>query len=188
MLMKQTMNTTKCPKRAWCAFLVALMLAMVPCGLSAHVLQQAKRDNVCESAEMERPRDPHNKRFDKQKFQNELKRYISARVHLTSAESAAFFPLFFEMKEKLHDFRRRADRMLENAEKNATTEAACNRMLNEYASVRSKELKVEADYTKRFKRILSARKVVQVMTAERMFGREHFRRMFGKQPGEKCRR
>lgn len=179
---------TKCPKRAWCAWFVALILAMAPCAVSAHVFQRAKHDNACESSDKERPCNPHRKRFDKQKFQNELKAYISGKVHLTPAESAVFFPLYFEMKEKLHDLQRRADRMLENAEKNATTEADCNRMLNEYVNVRSRAVKAEADYTKRFKRILSARKVVEVMSADKKFGREHFRRMFGKQPSKKCRR
>lgn len=124
----------------------------------------------------EESREPRRERFDRERFMQDLRAYITREAGLTQQEANAVFPLLFEMKAKLHDLQERISRSLASAARSAN-ERDCQRTLNEVQHMKAKQQKVEAEFMKRMGKAVSSRKLVKVLVADQNFGRDRFRQM-----------
>ncbi len=127
------------------------------------------------------PKCQHDRRkpqFDREQMRREQREFIQREAQLSQSEADAFFPLFFELRDKAFDMQRRADRMIENASRKGSNDSDSRRALKTYVELREQIAETEEQYFKRFSRVLSPSKVIRVLRADQKFGREHFRKMF----------
>ncbi len=127
------------------------------------------------------PKCQHDRRkpqFDREQMRREQREFIQREAQLSQSEADAFFPLFFELRDKAFDMQRRADRMIETASRKGSNDSDSRRALKAYVELREQIAETEEQYFKRFSRVLSPSKVIRVLRADQKFGREHFRKMF----------
>ena len=122
-------------------------------------------------------RDRRRPPFDREQMRRDQREFIQREAQLNKSEADAFFPLFYELRDKIFDMQRRADRMLENASRCGMSNNDCRRALKGYAELHERIGKVEEEYFKRFTRVLSASKVIRALRADQKFSRESFRKM-----------
>lgn len=180
MLMTRTMTNKSIAYFTRATF--SLLLLMV--SVSAQASEQKPSDN--QDYTMKQPaccnssnRNPREERFDRNRFLEELRAYITREARFTPQEANAFFPLFFEMKAKMHEQQRRIDRALGNAACRSASERDCQRIFNETLHMRTKQQKVENDFMKRLAKTASTQKVIKAIVADQNFGRDRFRKMMG---------
>ena len=161
-------------------FMALLVLfAGMPVRLSAasQCPSQARPCGKDHAPRTEEPREPRHDRFSRERFMQDLRAYITREAGLTQQEANAVFPLFFEMKAKLHDVQERINRSLGNAARRSTNERDCQRTLNEIQHMKAKQQKVEAEFMKRMGKAVSSQKLVKILVADQNFGRDRFRQM-----------
>ena len=118
--------------------------------------------------------------FQPEKFKQELQAYITREAKLTEAEARKFFPVFFEMKEKLRNLERQKGRSLHTVTSERATEADCQRVVEQQKNLTLKMARMENDYHSRLCSMVGVRKFVRVLEADRRFGRKMFKKMTDK--------
>lgn len=118
-----------------------------------------------------------SKKFNPEKFKKELVRHITHEAGLTPKEAKAFFPVFFEMKEKQRALQRQKGRALRQAAKNNLNEKDCRRVLDEVQRLEKKSLSIEQEYVERLRKCVGAQKLLKAKVADMGFGRKMFHQM-----------
>ncbi|EJW94037.1 hypothetical protein EVA_17855, partial [gut metagenome] len=114
----------------------------------------------------------------------EITTFITCEAGLTKEEAQKFFPVFFEMREKQHILERQKAKALRLAAAHNPSDRECARVLDEIERFNQKSLRIETSYTKRLEKLIGARKLVKVLSADRKFAR----RMFHERRGKKIKR
>ena len=120
----------------------------------------------------EQGNDPRRPRMTPEEFQNKQKEFIIQQAELTDAESAAFFPLYFELQNKKHEINGRVWKKARAVRPHERTEEECNEMIDALADVKIECATLEKQYLAKFKEILPAKKLMRVQMAEDRFQRE----------------
>lgn len=126
------------------------------------------------TAQEQRPERP---RMTPEEYQAKQKEFISQHAELTEEESAAFFPLYFELQGKKHEANRRVWKQARAVAPHERTEEDCVIMIDALADVKIECATLEKEYLQRFKQILPAKKLMRVQMAEERYQRELLRRM-----------
>ena len=126
---------------------------------------------VCLSAiaQGQRPGRPH---MTPEEYQAKQKEFIAQHAELTEEESAAFFPLYFELQSKKHEVNRSVWKQARAVAPHERTEEECITMIDALADVKIACALLEKDYLQRFKEILPAKKLMRVQMAEERYQRE----------------
>lgn len=117
-----------------------------------------------------------------QDFQNKQKEFIIQHAGLTEEESEAFFPLYFELQGKKLEANRRVWKQARAEKSSERTEQECDMIIVALADVKIECATLEKEYLEKFRKILSAKKLMRVQMAEDRFQRELLR---GIQQGHK---
>lgn len=120
---------------------------------------------------------PERPRMTPEEFQAKQKEFIIQQAELTEEESAAFFPLYFELQSKKHEINRSAWKQARAVAPHERTEEECVAMIDALADVKIACALLEKDYLQRFKEILPAKKLMRVQMAEERYQRELLRGM-----------
>ena len=120
---------------------------------------------------------PRRQRMTPKEFQTKQKEYIAQHAGLTEEESAAFFPLYYELQNKKHEANRRVWKQARAVKPHERTEEECNEMIDALADVKIECATLEKEYLQKFKEILPAKKLMRVQMAEDRFQRELLRGM-----------
>lgn len=127
---------------------------------------------------------PEHPRMTPEAFQEKQKEYIIKQAELTEEESAAFFPLYFELQSKKHEVNRSVWKQARAVAPHERTEEECVEMIDALADVKIACALLEKDYLQRFKEILPAKKLMRVQMAEERYQRELLKGMQqGPRPG-----
>ena len=127
---------------------------------------------------LERPR------MTPEEYQAKQKEFIVRHAELTEEESAAFFPLYFELQSKKHEVNRSVWKQARAVAPHERTEEECVKMIDALADVKIACAQLEKDYLQRFKEILPAKKLMRVQMAEERYQRELLKGMQqGPRPG-----
>jgi len=112
-------------------------------------------------------------RFSPEKFNKEMRDYITKQANLTKDEANKFFPLY----EKLQNEKRKIFGKTKPQDPNAApkTEAECKKAILEMDDYEIKLKKIERQYHQKFLSVISARKLYDVIRAERDFHRGMFK-------------
>ena len=120
---------------------------------------------------------PERPRMTPEEYQAKQKEFIAQHADLTEKESAAFFPLYFELQSKKHEVNRSVWKKARAATPHERTEEECVEMIDALADVKIACALLEKDYLQRFKEILPAKKLMRVQMAEERYQRELLRGM-----------
>jgi hypothetical protein len=110
-----------------------------------------------------------NKRFSPEKFEADLRCYITKEASLTPQEADKFFPIFREMREKQRAI---YDKMRKMGMNKPADEEACKRALLEYDQLNLELRQLDVTYHKKMLKVIPASKVYAVMNAENGFHRQ----------------
>ena len=130
----------------------------------------------------QRPERPH---MTPEEYQTKQKEYIAQQAELTDEESAAFFPLYFELQNKKREANRSMWKQVRAAAPHERTEEDCVKMIDAMADVKIECAQLEKEYLAKFKEILPAKKLMHVQMAEERFQRELLRGIQQGGPGKK---
>ena len=137
---------------------------------------------VCLSATAQGQR-PERPRMTPEEFQAKQKEFIIKQAELTEEESAAFFPLYFELQSKKHEVNSSVWKQARAAAPHERTEEEYVTMIDALADVKIACALLEKDYLQRFKEILPAKKLMRVQMAEERYQRELLKGMQQGGPG-----
>ena len=128
---------------------------------------------ACLSATAQEQRQhPERPRMTPEEYQAKQKEFIIRHAELTEEESAAFFPLYFELQSQKHEINRSVWKEARAVAPNERTEEEYMAMIDALADVKIACALLEKDYLHRFKKILPAKKLMRVQMAEERYQRE----------------
>ena len=115
-------------------------------------------------------------KFDRDDFFSKRNAFIAAAIDLTTEEAAVFIPMENELMSKKfeigHDCRK-IERELR--EKKNKTDDECNKLLKCKEDVKEKSGQLDKTYLEKFKKVLSADKILKYQRADRDFYNNYFR-------------
>ena len=116
------------------------------------------------------------RRFDRDDFFSKRNAYIAAAIELTTEEAAVFFPMDNDLIHKKFELGRECRRIeRELREKKDKTDDECNKLLRCKEDVKEKSSKLDREYQEKFKKVLSAEKMLKYERADRDFFESYFR-------------
>ena len=133
-------------------------------------------------------------KFSPEKFEADMKAFITSQAHLTSQEADAFFPLLKEMHEKQREI---YGRMTQADRKRPTDEKGFAEALRQSDRANVELRQLEERYHQKMLKVLPASKVYDAVKAESRFHRQAMRvwqrptgfgqmgRQMGRQMGKK---
>jgi len=115
-------------------------------------------------------------RFDRDEFIAKRNAFITEKVGLTTEEITVFIPLDNELLNKKFEIGREC-RSIEREllDKKEKSEAECNKLLKCREEVKEKRDRMDKEYLEKFKKILSAEKILKYQSADRDFFEDYFR-------------
>ena len=111
-------------------------------------------------------------RLTPQEFRSKQEAFITKKAELTKNEATKFFPMFFELQDKKKELNDKVWELIKKGKNPETTEAQYESIIDEVLDSRLKADELEKEYYKRFKKILSAKKIYKIQHAEMRFHRE----------------
>ena len=111
----------------------------------------------------------NNKRFSPEKFEADLRCYITKEASLTPQEADKFFPIFREMREKQRAI---YDKMRKLGMNKPSDDEACKQAIIEYDKLNLELRQLDVTYHKRMLKVIPASKLYSVINAENGFHRQ----------------
>ena len=112
-------------------------------------------------------RNPNNET----EFRSKQQTYMAKKAELTQEESEKFFPLYFEFQDKKKEINREAWEITRKGIKTETTELEYEQIIDKFFDNQETIAKLEKEYIKKYRKILSAKKIYMIYWAERKFTR-----------------
>lgn len=131
---------------------------------------------------------PKEKNNWHQKMQSEMIAFITAELELTPEEAQVFWPVYNQIaktKSESHKTVAAAYKVLKEAldNENASDEQV-NRLLDEYLAAKKANNDSDKGEVEKYRKILPAKKVAKLYTAQEKFRRNHIRNFKGKNYGK----
>ena len=104
-------------------------------------------------------------------FRAKQQAYMAKKAELTPEESDKFFPLYFEFQDKKKEINKAAWLIAKKGKNPETTETEYEEIIDKFFDNQETIAKLEKEYIKKYRKILSAKKVYKVYWAERKFSR-----------------
>lgn len=124
-------------------------------------------------------------RLTPEEFKAKQEAFITEKAELSKEEAAKFFPLFFEMQAQKKVLNDHAWKLIKKGKNAETTESEYEQIIDEVLDSRLKADQLEKEYYRKFKKILSAKKIYKVQHAEMRFHRELLKDVNRNNPGYK---
>lgn len=112
-----------------------------------------------------------------EEYKNRQQEFITRRANLTEVESAAFFPVYFELQKQKMEMNGQLRRKMRAAWKDEMTEEEATQLVEEMADMKLKCDQLDKDYLQKFVKLIPATKMMKVQMAEEEFRRELLRDM-----------
>ena len=107
----------------------------------------------------------------KAEFRAKQQAYMAQKAELTPEESKKFFPLYFEFQDKKKEINKEAWKIAKEGRKPETTESEYEEIIDKFFDNQEIITKLEKEYIKKYRKILSAKKIYMVYWAEIKFSR-----------------
>lgn len=111
---------------------------------------------------------PTREKFSPEKFDTELREFITNEAHLSQQEATKFFPLYKEMQLKQRTL---FDKQRKLGEKKPQNQEGCQQAIIEHDEMDVELKRIQQNYHKRFLEVLPADKVYDILKAESRFHR-----------------
>ncbi|MDR3308582.1 MAG: hypothetical protein LBS80_01345 [Tannerella sp.] len=114
--------------------------------------------------------------FEKEEFVAKRNAYLTEKIGLTEEEVATFIPLENELMNKKFEVGRECHKLeRELRKKESKTDAEFEKLLKCREEIKEKRDQLEKEYLNKFKKLLSAEKIIKYQSADRDFFEEFFR-------------
>jgi len=113
-------------------------------------------------------------RIDPKELRRRQEAFIIKEAGLTPAEAAYFFPSFRELKQKQRAIRRAIRQSFRRVKRERLSEKECDKLLKEIESLARKDTHLELTYHARWRKKLSASKIILILAADRRFSKQVF--------------
>ncbi|MGL5938297.1 MAG: hypothetical protein ACRCY5_06195 [Phocaeicola sp.] len=124
--------------------------------------------------------------ISKEDFRKRQEAYLTEKAKLSKEEAAKFFPLFFELQDKKKDLNEKAWKNARKGREDSTTEKEYEEIVEALIKARLAADKLDLDYFRRFKELLSAKKIYHIQMAEMRFHREILKAVSGEKGQHKA--
>lgn len=114
----------------------------------------------------------HRPHLSPEQFKAKLEQNISQRAGLTCDEAKVLFPIFHEMKEKQREMGKQLFRLKDKCLPNTSSDKECAERLSQIKHLQVQMAQTEEAYYRKMCKVVSAKKVYEVMRAEDEFHRE----------------
>ena len=111
------------------------------------------------------------KEVSETEFRDKQQTYMSQKAGLTQEETKEFFPLYFEFQDKKKEINKEAWEIAKQGKKSDTTEAEYEIIIDTFFDNQETIAKLEKEYIKKYRKILSPKKIYMIYWAERKFNR-----------------
>jgi len=115
-----------------------------------------------------------NRHFNPQRFENQLEQYVLGKIELSPSESAAFLPIFRDMRSEVVKVMQAGRKVKRGRPSN---EKEWEEALRTFDSNEVKLKKIQQTYHIKMLKVIPASKVMLMVRAEDEFHRESFRKM-----------
>ena len=111
--------------------------------------------------------------MSKEQFRERQKQYFVDKADLTQEEAAKFFPLYFELQDKKFSYNKEMwDKMHKIRESKNVSDAEYSRITEDLIKTRLTIDELELEYLRKYKKVLSPKKIYFIQRAEMKFSRE----------------
>lgn len=132
--------------------LYALMLLLVMCSQSIQA-QKAK----C---------------LSKEEFRAKQEAFLTEQAALTEKEAKQFFPLYFELQDKKHEYNKKGWKMMREGKQENLSDDEQMALIEEVIKTKIKVNELDLQYIHKYKAFLPAKKIYRIQQAEMRFHRE----------------
>ncbi len=108
-------------------------------------------------------------RIDKDKIKSLKIAHITEQLDLTEEEAQAFWPVYNANEEERSKLREGGARKLQKRKLDEMTEEEAQQHLEDITKMEEARAKLQREYTKKLKRVLSAKKILKLLEADRSF-------------------
>lgn len=121
-----------------------------------------------------------DKKFSPKEFNTQFEAFATEEAKLTPKEAGRFFPLYREMKEKQRNYYKKMRELMKKLD-NAQEENCYTQANEELIQYKTATAQVEQEYLKKFRKILSDKKIFLIQKAEIRFHRQALKQAEKKQ-------
>lgn len=114
-------------------------------------------------------------KFDPNEHFQKLQAFITKEAHLTADEAAKFFPIFKETREQERKLHQTVGKKIHASQQPGLSDKESEKLLTEIQELTLREAKLKNANVKKWRKVLSASKVLKVLKAESDFNRKTFR-------------
>lgn len=119
----------------------------------------------------------HKGHFSKEEFRNRQKEFLTQKAELTAEEAEKFFPLYFEFQDKKAEYNKEVWNSMKKGDNKNATETEFEKISEDIVKTKITIDNLEMEYLKKYKKILSSKKIYKIQRAEMKFHRELIRAM-----------
>ena len=111
--------------------------------------------------------------LSKEQFREKQKQYFVDKARLTKDEAAKCFPLYFELQDKKFSYNKEMwSKIRKTKEGKNITDAEYSRLTEDVIKTRITIDELELEYLRKYKKVLSPKKIYDIQRAEMKFSRE----------------
>lgn len=111
-------------------------------------------------------------KLSKEEFRNIQEKFITEKANLTTKEAKQFFPLYFELQDKKTALNKEAWKKIRKGKEENVSESEYGQLIEDVIETRIQIDKLDLEYVRKYKKILSAKKIFEIQRAEMKFHRE----------------
>lgn len=116
-----------------------------------------------------------SQKFNPKVFQQRFESFTAEKAGFTKEEASQFFALYNEMKSKERLFYRQYNEILKNTHSDECDEKTISEKVAKMNQLNNESAKLEVEYYKKFKKIISDRKYFKFKKAEMLFHTKELR-------------
>lgn len=110
--------------------------------------------------------------LSKEDFRERQQRYFMEKSGITEDEASKFFPLYYELQDKKADINNKVWGRARNMRNQNLSEKECSDMIQNFAEAKIASDKLDLEYIHKFKKIISAKKLLNLQIAEMKFHKD----------------
>lgn len=110
--------------------------------------------------------------LSKEEFRARQEAFLTEEATLTSEEAKQFFPLYFELQDKKHEYNKKAWQMMRKGKEETLTDEERMKLIEEVIKTKIKINELDLQYIHKYKDFLPAKKIYRIQRAEMRFHRE----------------
>jgi len=116
-------------------------------------------------------------RFSPQEFMQKREEFIIKKAGLSPTEAAGFFPLYRQLEKEKMKIDRKVGGLVHKSHEQGTDEKEAQEIISEIDKLQLQKVKLENSYHQKYRKVISAQKILRVFQADWLFSRHVLKQM-----------